>query len=491
MSHSITKFFFLLGTLLFLQWDAQATNLILDDFEDPVVANGTSNPAFSGGNWVYESAQTYGRNSDNQSDVPTNGGRNQVIDFNQNTYMRYDFDHAWGAGNTYMLSFNASENNWANSWDRGLDISIRETNGTVLWTYLVTLSEYSGAGGNPWTADQTFSFVIPASIFTTGTPGTNIRFEMDCKGGSPYLRGLFVDNIDFSEGTPPVDNTPPSPDPMTFSISPSAVDHQHIYMRATNAVDEYLGTAEYFFENITTGSNSGWQSDLFWSQANVITGSEYQFRVKARDLSSNQNETAWSSLGNITVSPYPGNGTLLAAGNFETPGDYNNGETDIDFIGWKKTSNNVKVRTGGSDGTPVDTINQVIQFEYTNRLLWYDMTHTWTSADSYQLNINVTPQAWSGSTQRYFEVRLEQQDGTDLWTDVGTIPLYDASFQQGPWTPDRQFSFSISAASFSTGTPGEPLRLTILNENSGGRGIFIDDVVFRQVFSKGTLIRVE
>lgn len=471
-----------------------AANLLLEDFETPTGLNGASNPDFNApigsGNWVYQNTTNSGRNSDNSGDVPTNGGRNQVLYFNNYHYARYTLDHAWGAGNTYMLSFNASEQSWADSWDRGINVSIMEEGGTVLWTYLAILPQYTG-GGSPWTADQTFNYIVPASAFSGGTPGTNILLEFDPQSGRTYNRGLYLDNVDFSEGTPPADNDPPTPDPMTFVIPPTQVDHQHVYMKATFAVDDTLGIAEYLFENFTTGTNSGWQSAQYWTQANVTLNTLYQYRVKARDFSSNQNETAWSSLSNVIVPPYSSSGILLAAGNFETPGDYLNGELNWDFIGWDR--NTAKVRTGGGDGIPVDTTNQVIQFESTGYYLFTNTTHNWSPNDSYQLDLNVSPQSWSGGSQRYFEVSLEQaSDGTQLWSQEDPVPLYD-NFQQNPWTAAQTFSYSISASTFSAGTPGEPLRLKIENTNTGARGIYIDNVVLvlRQVFAKGTIIKIE
>ena len=489
MSHSITKFFFLLGTLLCLHWDAQATNLILDDFEDPVVSSGCTLAPFSGGNWIYEDTTIKARNYPAQSDFPSPGAAyNQGYQFEwDGRYLRYDLDHAWGAGNTYILSFNSSEMNWGNASDRAINPSIKEQNGTVLWTLTQELPQYSG-GGSAWTADQTFSYVVPASSFTTGTPGTNIRVEFET-GGSGFSRGVYFDNVDFSEGTAPAGNTPPSPDPMTFTFSPAAVDHQHVYMKATYAFDSYIGEGEYIFENYTTGTNSGWQSDRVWTQANLNTNTLYQFRVKARDLSSNQNETAWSALSNITIAPYSGDGIFLVGGNYQVPSDYVNGEQNFSFVGWGDT-NQTRVRYGNADGAPESNSNRLIQFEQTASYITYDMTKTWSTADSYQLNINVSPQSWSGATQRYFTALLEQQDGTDLWTETAAVPLYN-SFQGNPWGTDQTYSFSISGASFLGGSPGQPLRLTIKGSNSGGRGIFIDNVVFRQVFAKGTVIRIE
>jgi len=40
---------------------------------------------------------------------------------------------------------------------------------------------------------------------------------------------------------------------------------------------------KYYCENTTAGTNSGWITDTSWSSANLSAGTEYAFRVKARN----------------------------------------------------------------------------------------------------------------------------------------------------------------------------------------------------------------
>ena len=97
------------------------------------------------------------------------------------------------------------------------------------------------------------------------------------------------------------DTTPPQPDPMTWSVAPAAVKPTQITMTATTAVDaEY--DVEYSFENVTDPSHvSGWQSDPTWTDTGLADDTEYTYRVKARDISPNKNETDWSEEASATT----------------------------------------------------------------------------------------------------------------------------------------------------------------------------------------------
>ena len=100
-----------------------------------------------------------------------------------------------------------------------------------------------------------------------------------------------------------VDANAPTPNPMTFDVAPHATDINSIAMVAATATD--ISGVEYYFANITDPNhNSGWQDDTNYTDTALINGKTYSYRVKARDLSLNQNETAWSSEANATTLRY-------------------------------------------------------------------------------------------------------------------------------------------------------------------------------------------
>jgi hypothetical protein len=56
---------------------------------------------------------------------------------------------------------------------------------------------------------------------------------------------------------------------------------------------------EYYCENTSQGTNSGWVTDLLWDIGNLNPGTTYSFRVKARN--GNRVETDWVDLGSQTT----------------------------------------------------------------------------------------------------------------------------------------------------------------------------------------------
>jgi hypothetical protein len=108
-----------------------------------------------------------------------------------------------------------------------------------------------------------------------------------------YDRALTVEEI--RELVPP-DYEPPAPNPMTWAIAPHATGSSSISMTATMASD--TSEVEYYFDETSGnpgGSDSGWQDDRTYQDGGLSASTTYTYRVMARDKSTNQNETGWSS----------------------------------------------------------------------------------------------------------------------------------------------------------------------------------------------------
>ena len=101
--------------------------------------------------------------------------------------------------------------------------------------------------------------------------------------------------IEMIEGD---DEFPPTPNPMTFAIEPSAIDATTIGMVATTATDR-SGPVEYLFENLTNGNTSGWTTETRWENTGLTAGQAYTYRVKARDAL--ENEGDWSAEATATA----------------------------------------------------------------------------------------------------------------------------------------------------------------------------------------------
>ena len=289
--------------------------------------------------------------------------------------------------------------------------------------------------------------------------------------------------------TPTHDLDPPSPDPVTWDAVPTVGDYGIITMTA-NAVTDVSGF-EYYFENITKATNTGWQDSTTWTDGVLDPATLYTYRVKARDKSLDQNEsTTWSSEESATTPAVP-EGTLVIS-HFQSPLFADKASiVSGSFPGWECFTDHsdqfVKVRRGGTDGLPHDTRyspNQGLHFEYTSAEVQYDISHNWAATDVFTLTLNAAPQSWSNTSQRYIRPSLRQQDGTVLWApgenfsgpEKTALPV-GVNFGSSNWqaeSDDLEFTFTIDASTFTVGDEGQPIALRI--DSSGGRGMFVDNV---------------
>jgi hypothetical protein len=96
------------------------------------------------------------------------------------------------------------------------------------------------------------------------------------------------------------DTDPPTPDPMIWSKPPQASGSTTIEMMAATAADP-SGVAYYFECTAGGGNDSGWQSSATYVDGGLSSGTQYTYRIKARDRSANQNETGWSPEASATT----------------------------------------------------------------------------------------------------------------------------------------------------------------------------------------------
>ncbi|MBN1788167.1 MAG: agmatine deiminase family protein, partial [Sedimentisphaerales bacterium] len=175
------------------------------------------------------------------------------------------------------------------------DISI---NADVSWTAGAGATSHDVYFGTDSTPDS--GEFIGNQSGTTYDPGTlsyntTYYWRIDEKNANGTTTGTV-----WSFTTIPPDTTPPSPDPLTWASVPAATGSSTIIMTATTATD--ISGVEYSFECTTDGSaSSGWQSSATYEASGLTPSTLYTFRVKARDLSTNYNETGWSGTASATT----------------------------------------------------------------------------------------------------------------------------------------------------------------------------------------------
>jgi hypothetical protein len=100
------------------------------------------------------------------------------------------------------------------------------------------------------------------------------------------------------------DIIPPAPVPYIIFIAPVPASANSIMMTASEAFDE--SEVQYYFEALTVGGHdSGWLDEPNYIDVNLVPDTTYCYRVKARDMSINQNETLWSPQSCTTTLPPP------------------------------------------------------------------------------------------------------------------------------------------------------------------------------------------
>jgi len=131
------------------------------------------------------------------------------------------------------------------------------------------------------------------------------------------------------------DTTAPTPNPMTFATAPHATSSTSIAMIASTATDDTSGVEYYFTCTAGGGHDSGWQSGTSYTDTGLTPSTSYTYTVKARDTSSNHNETTASSPASATTDadttpPAAPTGLMASAGDSTVSLDWNdNGEGDL------------------------------------------------------------------------------------------------------------------------------------------------------------------
>ena len=157
--------------------------------------------------------------------------------------------------------------------------------GPIQYNFDFTSSPTGGGGGSDsaWQASTTY---------TDSGLGANhdYCYRARARDGSLNMTGYSTTSCDHTEANAPA------------AAAFSNITQTSIQTNWT-ANGNPAGT-EYFAENITAGTNSGWTTSTSWNSTGLSPDTSYAFRVRARN--GNSVVTAWTDLGSATTDPLVG-----------------------------------------------------------------------------------------------------------------------------------------------------------------------------------------
>lgn len=198
-------------------------------------------------------------------------------------------------------------------------------------------------------------------------------------------------------------------------------------------------------------------------------------------------KTTTLSLATLTTAALVGsaNAALITNGDFELPVTGGDAVDNFNFADWDETSN-VRMDSDDSGRVPGTNPNQVARF-FTSASLAQDLGVTWSTSDVFTLTFNASETWWrTGATGDAIAVSLEQvSNDTELWSS-GTINVdgLHTGAAMPAWTAGQTFEYTIDASTFTTGTPGEELRLVVAH---AGGVAYLDNVSLTVVPEPGSL----
>ena len=134
------------------------------------------------------------------------------------------------------------------------------------------------------------------------SPGTTYTYRVQARDKSANLNTTGWSTSQSATTQTGGDTTPPSPNPMTWATVPYATGSTSIAMVATTATDP--SGVEYYFDETSGnpgGSDSSWQDSTSYTDTGLSPSTQYTYRVQARDKSTNQNATGWSTSQSATT----------------------------------------------------------------------------------------------------------------------------------------------------------------------------------------------
>jgi hypothetical protein len=259
------------------------TQIIYDDFESGFgnwTDGGADCKLYTGGTYAHQGSGAIDIEDNTNSSVTTTGN----LALSAYDEVKVDFWY-------YCVSMETNEDFW-------LQIS---TNGGSSYTTVQAWAE-----GAEFQNGAFYQESVTITGYTL-TDQTRIRFRCDASGGGD---DVYIDEIEISGGSSGPDTNPPTPNPATFAVAPSADSDTAISMTATTGSDA-SGPVEYLFTETSGnpgGTSSGWQTGTSYTDSGLNVSTQYTYTVTMRD-----------SLGNTGAASSPASATTQAAPDTDPP----------------------------------------------------------------------------------------------------------------------------------------------------------------------------
>ena len=271
---------------------ASAVQIFYEDFEDPIIDGTVTNTpsgwvSLTGSNAGLSDGAAVGKTGDQFGWVHRDGGTLSIS----------DIGHVLGAGTNYTLT---------------CDLTFSRIEATYATVELLAGGVVIAASTNICTSDDNFDNQAQVSMSVIALPGhPQLGQPLGIRLSGDYWHAYFDDLVlDASPTTN--DFTAPTPTNVVWNQLPPATVSNSIILQAVAVTD--ANPVQYYFENLSSGNNSGWQSSPFWTDMGLEPRSNYTYRFKARDMSVNLNETDWSTQESVMCEEH-----IIAYQSFEGP----------------------------------------------------------------------------------------------------------------------------------------------------------------------------
>ncbi len=149
--------------------------------------------------------------------------------------------------------------------------------------YFKEISGNCKGNDSGWQTNRTY-------IDTDLAPGTQYTHKVKMRDQAGNETGWSSEANATTQGV--ADTDPPTPDPAQFDELPYALSQTAIAMSAVEGTDLH-GPVEYYFDETSGnpgGTDSGWQTDLTYTDTDLQTGTQYTYSVKMRDTVCNETQ---------------------------------------------------------------------------------------------------------------------------------------------------------------------------------------------------------